>query len=93
MQAHSSAISFCTIVPSRRRSLRPNDPPFRSPRIRALIAQSATTYLLLCTFFGIHQATSLLILIALIVIWRSLARRWPILNGMLIGFVRGLMGR
>ena len=36
---------------------------------------------------------SLLILIALVVTWRSAARRWPILNYALLGFVRGLMGR
>jgi hypothetical protein len=29
----------------------------------------------------------------IVAIWRSLARRWPILIMMLLGFVRGLMGR
>jgi hypothetical protein len=33
------------------------------------------------------------ILVALVVLWRSAARRFPILNVMLLGFIRGLLGR
>jgi hypothetical protein len=66
--------------------------PSRSPRIRALLAQSAVTYLLLCAFFGIHQATSLLFLIA--VLWGLIAAsaRWPFFGSLLISFLRGLLG-
>ena len=67
--------------------------PSRSPRIRALINQSLCLYLLLCVWLGPAHTMSLLILVMIVVTWRALSRRWPILNVMLIGFIRGLMGR
>jgi hypothetical protein len=38
---------------------------------------------------GPAHALSLLILLAICVTWRALARKWPILNVMLLGFIRG----
>lgn len=67
--------------------------PSRSPRIRALINQSLCLYLLLCVWLGPAHALSLLILVTIVVIWRCLARRFPILNYALLGFLRGLMRR
>lgn len=65
----------------------------KSPRLNALINQSAVTFLILCIWAGPRRTIFWLSVIAIALVWRRLAQRWPILNVMLVGFIRGLLGR
>jgi hypothetical protein len=66
---------------------------YRTHRRVELIGQSAVTYLVLATAFGIHLALSLVALAAVIWGWWKLCARFPLVGLATLGFVEGLLGR
>jgi hypothetical protein len=54
---------------------------------------SASTYLLLVAAWGPHRAFYVVMLVAILVGWFWLIRRFPLLGWALLGFLRGLLGR
>jgi hypothetical protein len=74
--------------------------PARAHRDSALLAVTATTYLLLGVAFGVHAAFYLVVASALIALWAAACRRFPVVArlthafffGFVLGLISGLFG-
>ena len=66
--------------------------PARTHRSAALLAVSATTYLVLGVAFGIHAAFTLVVLAAVVALWVALCRRFPVVGALTLAFVSGFLG-
>jgi hypothetical protein len=64
---------------------------YRTHRRVELTGQSAVTYLVLATAFGIHLAFSLVVLAAVIWGWWKLCARFPLIGLATLGFFEGLL--
>jgi hypothetical protein len=62
-------------------------------RDQELLARSATLYLLLCTWLGIHRAAFVIAVAAILAVWIAACRRWPLAWVFTIGLIRGLLRR
>jgi hypothetical protein len=60
-------------------------------RDKYLLGISATTYLAMCAFFGVHAAFYLTVGTAIVATWAALCRRWPWLGWLSIAFLTGLV--
>jgi hypothetical protein len=65
---------------------------YRTHRRVELIGQSAVTYLVLTTAFGIHLAFWLVVLAAVMWGWWKLCARFPLVGLATLGFFEGLFG-
>ena len=54
---------------------------------------SATTYLTLCAWLGIHAAFAFVVVTAIAWIWLALCRRYPMIAIFTISLIRGLFRR
>jgi hypothetical protein len=74
--------------------------PAHAYRDSALLAVTATTYLLLGVAFGVHVAFTLVVVSALVALWVAACRRFPVVgwltyiffNGFVLGLIGGLFG-
>jgi hypothetical protein len=65
--------------------------PARAHRDGALLAVTATTYLLLGVAFGVHVAFALVVASAVVTLWVAACRRFPLVRWFTQGFVLGLI--
>ena len=69
--------------------------PARAHRDSALLAVTATTYLVLGVAFGVHAAFALVLGAAIIALWVAACRRFPVVarltHAFFFGFVSGLI--